>query len=125
MQCNIQLTNITRDFPLLRNRPTWSARVRRRWSRACNHLILILLPLPHQPLHREGGGARGRCLCCPRRKTSSMATTWAIAVWALFLLATSRALISLSKASQASCIHSSDDLCSAAQPLLVLELVLW
>ena len=35
MQCNIQLPNITKDFPLLRNRPTWSARVRRRWSRAC------------------------------------------------------------------------------------------
>lgn len=35
MQCNIQVPNITKDFPLLRNRPTWSARVRRRWSRAC------------------------------------------------------------------------------------------
>ena len=72
----------------MRNRPTWSTRVRRRWSCACNHLILILLPqpLPHQPLHREGGGARGRCLCCSRRKTSSMVTIWAIAVWALFLL---------------------------------------
>ena len=35
MQCNIQRPNITKDFPLLRNRPTWSARVRRRWSRAC------------------------------------------------------------------------------------------
>ena len=35
MQCNIQLLKITKDFPLLRNRPTWSARVRRRWSRAC------------------------------------------------------------------------------------------
>ena len=35
MQCNIQRPHITKDFPLLRNRPTWSARVRRRWSRAC------------------------------------------------------------------------------------------
>ena len=35
MRCNIQVPNITKDFPLLRNRPTWSARVRRRWSRAC------------------------------------------------------------------------------------------
>ena len=40
MQCNIQLPNITTDFPLLRNRPTWSARVRRRWSRACTILSL-------------------------------------------------------------------------------------
>ena len=40
MQCNIQRPNITKDFPLLWNRPTWSARVRRRWSRACTILSL-------------------------------------------------------------------------------------